>query len=179
MAITAAAGANRIVRGGPGKSVFEDGKSMCGALSTWNQGELICLDATGYLRRVAATTDAETLVGISDDAITAGSLVGPYAGLTAVDAAQAAVGFVGPKYGVEADLTMKTGDHFTPGCKVYLVDALDSATVSVTDPGATGHTGNYVGIYTGVDVAAAAAGQKGRILVGARYPAANGADLKF
>jgi hypothetical protein len=175
MAITAAAGANRIVRGGPGKTIFEDGKSVAGS-ATIPQGVLVCFDTTAHaLKQVAATGDAATLVGISDVAIKSGSLVGPYDGLTAVDAAQAAVGFVGPKCGVTAALTLKTGDAFNPGAKVFLADAADSATVSVTDPG----DANHVGIYVGPAVASAAAGQTGPVLVGCRYPAGTGAALQF
>lgn len=180
MAITAATSANRITRKGPGKSLFEDASGVVGSSSTWGQGELLCMDASSfYLRRVAAMTDADTLVGISDNVVTAGKLAGPYDGLTPVDAAQSGPKFAGPKYGVEATLTAKTGDHFTPGCPVYLLVTGDTATVSVTDSGGSGHTLSHIGIYQGPDVASAAAGQQIKVLVGARWPNAAGTILIF
>jgi hypothetical protein len=174
MAITAATSADRIVRRGPGKSLFESGKSASGSTSTWNQGELICLDATTHtLRRIVATADAATLVGISDNVIVAGKLVGPYSGLTATDAAEVGPDFAGPKYGVTASLTLKTGDAFNPGDKVYAADTLTSATVSITDP--SDH--NHVGIYVGKAITAAIAGQTGPILIGCRVPNGTGGAL--
>lgn len=158
-----------IVLGGPGKSVFEDGKAASGATSTWLQGDLICLDtSTHVLRRVAATADSATFVGVSDNVVTAGKLAGPYDGLTAVDASQKSPGFVGPKYGVVAAMTLKTSDAFNIGDKVYLADTLNCQTVSVTDPG----DHNYVGIFQGPSaVASATAGQTGNILINSVYPA--------
>lgn len=181
MAISAATSAMRLTRGGStAKSLFEDGKAATTSSSTWNQGELICMDSSGhYLRRVAATTDADTLVGMSDNVIISGKLAGPYDGLTAVDAAQVSPGFVGPKYGATAQVTLNTGDTVTPGAKLYLVDGADTATVSVTDGGGSGHTGSYVGIYLGSGVTSAAAGTQIPMLVGARWPNGTGTAALF
>lgn len=174
MAISAATQSlNNIVRKGPGKTLIEEARPMVSASSTWLQGEILCFDtSTNIIRRVAATADAATLLGISDNVVTAGKLAGPYDGLTAVNAAQVSPGIVGPKYGVEVQLTLKTGDAFTPGCKVYLADALNTQTVSVTDP--SDH--NHVGIYLGAAVTAAA-GQTGVVLIGCRYPAGTAGTL--
>lgn len=180
MAISAATGANRIVRGGPGKTLFEDGKTVSGSGSTWKQGVFLAFDTTAHaLKQVAAYNDSDTFAGISDNVVSAGKLAEPYSGLTDVDAAQVSPGFVGPKFGVTARVTLKTSDAFNPGDKVYLADGADSATVSSTDGGATGHVGNNVGIYVGPAVASAAAGQQGDVLIGCRYPAGAQAALIF
>lgn len=179
MAISAATSANRLVRRGPGKSLFEAGRVVCNSSSTWNQGELLCMDAsTNTLRRVAATTDADTLVGISDNVVVSGKLAGPYDGLTATDAASIGPEFAGPKYGVEGILTAKTGDAFVSGCKVYLADGLDTASVSSVDGGGSGHLLSYVGIYLGPAITAVA-GQQIKVLVGCRFPNAIGSALLF
>lgn len=175
MAITAATVfSDNIIRKGPGKTVFEDAKPAVTSSSTWLQGEILCFDTGSHIiRRVAATADAATLLGVADDSVTSGKLAGPYDGLTAVDAAQVSAGIVGPKYGVEASLKLKTADAFNVGDKVYLADTLDTMTVSSTDPG----DHNHIGVFVGVTVASAAAGQKGAVLVGARYPAGTGGTL--
>lgn len=169
MAISASSlSVDLIVRGGPGRSIFDDGKAAVTSNSTWNQGDQICFD-TGLicLRAVSATGDAATIVGIADNVVTSGKLAGPYDGLTPVNAAQVSPGFAGPKYGVSARLTLKTGDAFAIGAKVYLADGANTQTVSSTDPGDHNHVGIFVGLAA---VASAAAGQTGDVLYGCRYP---------
>lgn len=168
MAITASTSSvDAIVRGGPGKSLFEDGKSAVGSTSTWNQGDFICFDTSlGYLRAVTATGDAATIVGVADNQIASGVLNSPYAGLTAVNAAQVTPGFVGPKYGVTVRATLKTGDAFAVGGKVFLANGQTTQTISSVDPG----DANYIGIFVGPAVSSAAAGQTGDFLIGYRYP---------
>lgn len=175
MAITAAAASvDRIVRGDTGQTLFQSGKSAVSSSSTWKQGDLIAF-LSGILNKVSATGNAVTFCGIADNAVTSGKLVGPYDGLTAVDAAQVTPDFVGPKYGVVARLVLKTSDAFAVGAKVYLADGLTTQTVTSSDPG----DGNYIGIFVGATVASAAAGQQGDVLIGARYPAATGTGLNF
>ena len=166
-----------IVKKGPGESLFENGQDAVSASSTWYQGDLMCFDtSSNILRVVAATTDAVTLVGIADNTVIGGKLLGPYAGLTATDAAEKGPGFAGPKYGVIASLVLKTGDALAVGAKVYLADGLDTKSVSATDPG----DHNYIGIYQGpAAISSATAGQKINVLLGARYPAATAAGLVF
>lgn len=177
MAITASTSSvDAIVRGGPGKSLFDDGKSATGTGSTWNQGDFICYDSTlTYLRAVTATGDAVKIVGVADNAITSGQLNSPYGSLTPVNAAQVTPGFAGPKYGVTVRATLKTSDAFVLGGKVYLANGGDTQTISSSDPG----DGNYIGIFVGPGVASAAAGQTGDFLIGARYPSATGTGLNF
>lgn len=177
MAISVAtANANRIIRGDKGESFFQSGKSAVTSSSTWFQGELLCLDSSGhYLRPVAATGDAASLAGVSDNQVVSGQLNSPYAGLTPVNAAQVTPDFVGPKVGVIAGLTLKTGDAFTVGAPVYLADGTNSSTVSITDPG----DHNYIGIFQGPAVSSATAGQIGAILVGARIGVGTGLALSY
>ncbi len=164
---------NAIIQGGPGKTVFESGKSVSSTASNWNQGDLVYLDTSAHvLKRVASTANAATIQGVADNVVTSGKLVGPYDGLTAVDAAQVTPDFVGPKYGCVASLILKTSDAFNPGDKVYLIEGGDSQTVSVTAAG-----GESVGIYVGVAVASAAAGQRGSVRTGFRM--ATGENLQL
>jgi hypothetical protein len=172
---------DRITRRGPGKSLFEDGKSVAAA-QTWNQGDLMCYDATlntnlGGIRPVAATGDGATFIGIADNAVTGGKLVGPYTGLTQTDASEVGPGFVGPKYGVEADMDLVTGDAWIMGQKAYLANGGTSQQVTSVPTGDS----NYVGIFVDPQgaITSAAAGQVGRILLGCRYPGATGAVLQF
>jgi hypothetical protein len=138
----------------------------------------MCFDTTALnIRAVTATGDAATLIGISDVQVTSGKLAGPYDGLTAVDASQVGPDFVGPKFGVEADMVLNTGDAFTMGCKVYLKDTTNTQTVSVSNPG----DNNYIGLFVDMNgpVTSASAGQVGRILIGCRYPNGTGGTLTF
>lgn len=160
-----------------GRSLFDSGKYAVDASSTWNQGDLIMFNTSVHaLRRVTATGDGATFVGIADNVVTAGKLAGPYDGLTAVSAAQVSPQFVGPKFGVVASLVLKTSDAFNIGSKVFLDDGGNSQQVTVTDPS----DGNYIGIFVGpAAIASATAGQTGFILIGARYPQATGTGLNF
>lgn len=177
MAITAStSGYDSIVKCGPGKTLFEEALPFVSSSITWYQGDMLCYDTSAHtLRVVAATSDAATIVGVADNTVISGQLNSPYAGLTAVNAAQTSPGIAGPKYGVVATPVLKTSDAFAPGVKVYLVNGGNTQTVSSTDPG----DGNYIGIYVGANVASATAGQKGQVLVGARYPSATGTGLVF
>jgi len=178
MAITAAtASVDRIVRGDSGKTLFQSGKSATSSSSSWKQGDLLYFDTSNHIINVvSATGNAATILGIADNAVTSGKLVGPYDGLTAVDAAQVTPDFVGPKYGVVASMILKTSDAFNIGSKVYLTNGGTSQTVTVTDPS----DGNYIGIFVGpAAVASAAAGQQGYILIGSRYPQATATGLNF
>jgi hypothetical protein len=179
MAITAATSSyDRIIRSSAnnGKSLFEDGKAGVSSSSTWYQGDLLCYDtSSNILRVVAATSDAATFVGIADNQVASGVLYGPYQGLTPVDAAQKSPGFVGPKYGVSANMIANTGDTFVFGAKVYLLNGGTTQQVTVTDPG----DHNYIGIYVGSGLTSAAAGALVPCLLGARYPAASAAGLNF
>ena len=165
MAISASVKAkNRIFRSNSPKSLFESAKNVLGSTSTFNQGDLMCFDTTTkVIRAVTATTDAANCLGIADCTAVQGKKKSPYQG-TAVDAAQAIEDLKGPVYGVTAKMVLKTGDAFAPGDEVYLADGQDCQTVSSVDPG----DGNYIGIYLGASLTAAA-GAEGDVAILARY----------
>lgn len=169
MAITASTSSyNAISRKGSGNSVFESAKNVLSSSVSYNQGDILAFDTSAKVLKVVSTTaDSANVLGVADNVVVSGKLVGPYTGLTAVDAAEAIGDVAGPRYGVEALMKVHTGASLTPGCKLYLSDGDDSQTLAVTDPG----DGNYIGIYQGVAVTAAA-GARYPVLIGARYGAA-------
>lgn len=156
------------------KSLFEAGINVDTTAVNCKQGDLMCLDTTNHrLKVVAATGDALTFLGVSDVTLVNGVLAGPYDGLTTSQGA--IIAFRGPMYGGVFLMILKTGDAFNPGDKVYLADATNSQTVSVTDPG----DANFIGVYVGPAIASAAAGQEGQIKIGLRYPAATGTAIQY
>jgi len=177
MAITAGTIAkDRTYRSDDVKALFEPGVNFLSTSVTFKQGDLLCYDTAAHvLKLVAATGDAATIIGVAQESVTAGVLVGPYTGLSDPTSVALPQAIVGPFYGLTASMILNTGDAFNPGIKVYLVDATNSQTVGVTDPG----DGNYVGLYVGPVIASATAGQEGQIKIGCRYPAATGAALQF
>jgi hypothetical protein len=164
MAITASTSAkNRVYRSDARKSFFEDAQSVVSSAVTWYQGDLLYFDdATNLIKVVAATGNAATFLGIADNTVSAGKLVGPYAGLTAVNAAEAISALVGPSFGVEALMKLKSGDVFAPGDKVYLTEGGDSQTVTSTDPGGD----LFIGQYQGATVTATATSEGVILLYG-------------
>lgn len=154
---------NNIVRSVAPNSAFEDATNMVDSTITWNQGDLLWYDAATYLIKVIteATAQSPTFCGVARVKVVSGKLVSPYQG-TAVDASEGFSGIPGPQFGVEASLTLKTGDAFSPGVKVYGVDADPQTVTSVAD-------GSAIGIYQGKTVASASAGQKGTILLKNNY----------
>lgn len=169
MAISAAStGKNRIYISSNPRTIFEDAKAVVSSASDWKQGDLLYFDdSANVIKSVTATGNAATFLGIADNSVTDGKLVGPYDGLTAVDAAQAISSLKGPVAGVIAKLKLKASDAFNPGDKVYLADGQDSQTVSVTDPG----DANYIGTFVDTAVASAASGQEAQIRLYSRFPA--------
>lgn len=159
---------NNIVREVAPKSFFESAYPVLSTAVTYKQGDFIAFDTSGKVLKVAGTADIDNLLGIARQSITLGIAPNPYQG-TAVDASTAISDVAGPVYGVTATMTLKTGDAFALGDKVYLT--ADPQTVTVTDPGSG--TKNC-GIFNGpLAVASASAGQTGTILIGARYTASD------
>ena len=166
-------GVDRISRQDEGKSLFDEAKNAVTSSQTWYQGDLMCFDTSlNVIRAVSATADAATFIGIADNTVLNGQLLGPYTGLTPVDGAQVSPGIVGPKYGCWANMKLNVGDVFTVGAKVYL--STDTQTVTVTNPG----DGNYIGIFMDPGLTAVS-GSTGNVLIGARYPSATGTGLVF
>ncbi len=161
MAITASTSAkNRVFRSDARKSFFEQAKYAVDSTISWNQGDLMYLDTSAHLIKVvAATGNAATFLGVADNTVISGKLVGPYTGLTAVTAAEAISSLVGPSFGVEAKMKLLASDAFVTGGKVYLCNS-DSQTVSSTDPGDQ----NFIGFFQDAAITAAA-GDEGVILL--------------
>lgn len=156
---------NNIVRAVAPKSIFESAKAVLSATNDWNQGDLLAFDTTSkVLKAVTAVTDSANILGVAKQTVVDGKVKSPY--VTDVDASAAIENLAGPVYGVVAELKLTTGDTFAPGAKVYLT-ATDAQTVTSVQPGAEPH----IGIYQGKNIASAAAGAVGEILVGARYGA--------
>lgn len=172
MAITTGTTAkNRIKLSVSPKSLIDHAKSVLSSAVSFNQGDLIALDTgTNLLKAVTATTDAANILGIAKVTVASGKIASPYQG-TAVDASVAISEIPGPEYGSVVSLKLKSGDAFTPMCKVYLADGQDCQTVSSVDPG----DGNSIGIYQGGSVTATS-GSEGDILLGSRY---GGTSLRF
>lgn len=167
MAISATtSGKDRILRESSMRSVFEDARELIDATVTFYEGDILKIDTTNHLiKPVAATGDADVVLGIAVQTVKLGKLVSPFS--TDVDAAQAISAVAGPVFGVEANMKLKSGDVFVSGGKVYLVDGGDCQTVTSTDPG----DGKAIGIYTGPAVTAGATSE-GPCAIGCRYPAA-------
>lgn len=152
---------NNIIRSVAPKSLFESALSVLSSSVSYNQGDLIAFDGTNnVLKAVTGSGQADNILGVARQTIASGKVASPYSG-TAVDSAQAIEDVAGPVYGIVAALKLKSGDSFTPGCKVYLTST-DAQTVS------SGAAGNHIGLYQGASVTAGTA-SVGDILVGARY----------
>lgn len=177
MAISASSvSKDRVYREDDLKALFEAGINFVDSTISFNQGDLMCYDTgSNLIRKVAATTDGVTFLGIAPVKIVSGVLAGPYTGLSDLTSVAQPQAFLGPIYGVTANMILKTGDAFLDGVKVYLANGENCQTVSVTDPG----DGNYIGLYVGDSIASAAAGQEGQIKLGCRYPSATGTGLNF
>jgi hypothetical protein len=154
---------NNIVRGTP-KSVFESAKALISSAVSWNQGDLLWLDASAHLiKPVAAVANALTFLGVARQTIVSGVVKSPYIG-TAVDAAVAIEDIAGPAFGVSAKLIMATGVAFNPGDPIYPT-VTDAQHVTTTDPTSS----HIIGYYVGPAVASAAAGQVGEFFIGCVY----------
>lgn len=164
MAISASTTAtNRVFREVRVSSLFMSAKNAISSAVSWNQGDLLYLDTSAHLIKVvAATGNAATILGVAVNTVISGKLQGPYAGLTAVNAAEAIADLAGPVFGVEALMILNTGDAFVTGGKVYLCNAT-AQTVSSTDPS----DANFIGYFTGA-ATTAAAGQQGTVFLIAR-----------
>lgn len=154
---------NNLIRQIAPKSLFESMVPVLSSASgcTWNQGDILCMDANvKYLRPVTGSGDSTIVVGCALVSITNGVKPSPYQG-TAVDASAAIEDEGGPMYGSVFQMTLATGAAFVPGAAVYLTS--DPQTVTSVSAGSS------VGIFQGRSVASAASGQLGDVLIGARF----------
>lgn len=155
------AGQNRITRTIKRGAIFEDAKNVVSAAVSYVQGDLCYFDTSNKLvKKITADADCATFLGISDITVVSGKL--PQAYTTNVDASVAISSLPGPIFGVVAEMKLKTGDAFTPGCLVYGT-AVDAQTISSAGTKA-------IGVYQGITVASAASGDVGEVELGHRYP---------
>jgi hypothetical protein len=134
--------------------------------TSFNQGDLLCIDtSTHIIRTPASAADTQAILGVAPVTISNGKLLSSYQG-TAVDAAQSGVATPGPEANVEALMTLKTGDTFNPGDLVYPSVGDDAQTITTSNP----CSGSACGVFQDSAVASAASGQKGRAVIGHRFP---------
>src|SRR5881394_728296 len=105
MSISAAPSAvDRFYRQDDLKFMLESAKPFLSTAVSFNQGDLMYLDTSAHLiKRVAASANAATFLGVAVVSVASGQLVGPYTGLTPVT--PAIQDCSGPAYGITA--TMK------------------------------------------------------------------------
>lgn len=144
------------------KQLIADAKPVVSSAVNFAQGDILILDtSTALLRAPTAEAECSAFIGLAAIDVVSGKPASPYS--TAVDAAAAIPALDGPLYGNTFNMVAKTGDAFTPGCKVYAHIATGSRGVSVSGTKA-------IGIYQGKAIASAAAGQEIECLIGARFP---------
>jgi len=149
------AGVNRIVREQAKRSLFPSAQALIDSTISFNQGDLLVLDASTHKLRAQTTGDTgATFAGLAEVTIASGKLASPYSG-TAVDAAQAISSIPGPVVGVVAKLVLKTSDAINPGDKVYPYVAGGAYHVTSVGTGLTA-----IGFYQGAAIASASAGQQ-------------------
>lgn len=152
------AGVNKIVRSINPKSAFEDAKNVIDSTISFNQGDLLFLDTTNHLLKVAAAeTDSANFMGVARVTIVNGKLASPYN--TDVVASQAIGSIPGPQVGVIFKAVLKTGDSLSPGQLVGLYPTAGTRGVSSTV------TTNAIGVYQGPAIATAAAGTEVEIYI--------------
>ena len=153
---------NRIVRTIAQNSVFEDITSFVTSSSTFNQGDLMVLDTSTHLVRIATTesSDSANFLGISRVTVVNGVPQGPYQGLATSN--NTAIGAIpGPVFGVEAAMLLKLNDVFLPGIPVYLIVSSGAQTVAISGT-------NPIGCYNGPAITGSAI-NTGNIRLGCVY----------
>lgn len=153
------AGKNTIVRTLAPVSVFDSAKNLISSAISFNQGDLLFLDTTNHLLKVAAAeTDSANFMGVARVTVVNGKIASPYN--TDVVASQAVQDVPGPIVGVVAKCVLKTGDSLAPGQLVGLYPTAGTNGVSSTV------TTNAIGVYQGPAIATAAAGTEVEIFIG-------------
>lgn len=156
------AGVNNITRSVAPKSVFESALNVISSSVSFNQGDLLVFDDTNnVLKKPALETEGNTFLGVAPVTVVSGKIASPYN--TDVVASQAVQDVAGPKFGVVAKLTLKTGITIAPGDLIYLDPA--TGTDGVTNTGT-----KAIGVYQGAAITTSAAGTKVEVLLGARFP---------
>ena len=160
---------NRISKNVQEKSIFDDCSALVSSSTTYNQGDLLVV-ASNALTTVTTGELGTYFAGISRQSTLSGIPTGPYS--TDNQASISAPALIGPAYGVEVQLVLKTSDAINPGDKVYIDGASGTHHVTVTQIQA--QNGNpaasAIGIYNGPAIASASSGQQITVLIGCNYP---------
>lgn len=158
-------GKNTLVRSIAPKSVFPAAQGVTPSTLSYEQGDLLCFDATAHaIKHAAAESEGSTFLGVALETVVLGKLKRPY--VTDVDASQAPSSTPGPDFGDTHKVVLKTGDTVNPGDLIYLYPAQGTRAVQAAGTKA-------IGVYVGqVAVTGGPSDQPTEIeaLVGARYP---------
>lgn len=134
--------------------------SLIASDSTWDQGDLLILNASNFIKRGAAEADYSAALGIAAQSVVNGKVVSPYS--TDSTSNQALVPLAGPIFGIVATMNLKSGDTFTKGQLVYANPGTLFNEVQAAGAKA-------VGVYQGPTVTAVAS-STGDVLIASRYP---------
>lgn len=152
------------------KAIISDIRGKLASTAEIAQGDLVVWDDTN--NRVilpAAEAEGATFLGVMAISVQDGVPVGPYTGLTDVDAAVAQGAIQGPQFGDVHAVILKTGDTVAPGDLVYLDPATGSRGVAATGTKA-------IGVYQGAGSVTGDGVKEIEVLIGARFP---GDALRF
>ena len=151
-------GLNTITRAVAPKSAFESAKNVISSAVSFNQGDLLVLDTTTHLLKVAALeADGANFQGVAVVTVVSGKIASPYN--TDVVASQSVQDVAGPVVGVVVKAILKTGEALNSGGLVYLDPATGTRGVAASGT-------KPVGVYQGAVISSAAAGQEIEIYIG-------------
>lgn len=151
------------------KSIFVDIKGKLAATADIAQGDLVIWnDTLNQVVLPAAEADGATFLGVMAISVQDGVPVGPYTGLTDVNAAVAQGAILGPQFGDVYACVLKNGDSLAPGDLVYLDPATGTRGVQAAGTKA-------IGIYQGAAITGDGV-KEIEVLIGARHP---GDTLRF
>lgn len=146
------------------KMIFPDIKGLLASSADIDAGDLVVFDdATNRVVKPAAETEAATFLGVMPISIRSGKMVGPYTGLTDVDAAVAAGAMLGPQYGDVHACILKSGDTLAPGDRVYLDPTVGPRVVAAAGT-------KSVGVYQGNAAVTGDGTLEIEVLMGSRFP---------
>ncbi len=122
------------------------------------------------VRACTAEADGDNVLGIAQQAVSAGVPIGPYG--TIVNASNVgAMAVNGPVYGNTYNMYLKTSETIAPGGYVYPYPSGDTTYKNYVAATAASTATKPCGIYVGhVTVTTAAAGTQIECLIGAQYP---------
>lgn len=146
------------------KMIFPDIKGLLASSADIDAGDLVVFnDTTNKIEKPAAEADASTFVGVMPISVRSGKMVGPYTGLTDVDAAVAAGAMLGPQYGDVHACILKSGDTLAAGDRVYLDPTVGPRVVAAAGT-------KSIGVYQGNAAVTGDGTLEIEVLFGSRFP---------